>query len=254
MAGKWTTVAFSESQDEAGAFINVAAVVDQHIRVSGDTIYIPDDFPYLASILALMGATVPGTPYLDSPSLRAKALLDLSPVQNTVLPADTCVIMDRRLTPFKLKADEGLMLWSNANPAAAERHTGLIHLSDGIIEPVKGDVFSVRYTAAITTVAGTWVSGEITMSQNLPSGRYAVVGASMHEANALAFRFLPRGYTNRPGAPAGQDIADNFGGLFRNGQMGKWFEFDHNNPPALEVLCQTAGSAQVGYLDLIQIG
>lgn len=254
MAGKFTLVAFSESQDEAAAYAGVAGVVDQHVRVNGDTIYVPEEFPYIGQLLALTGATVPGTPYLDSPSLRAKALFDISPVSNLVLPTNDSEFVDRRLLPLKLKADEGLLAYSNANPAAAEYHSILVWLTDGILEPVKGDCFSVRFTAAITTVAGAWTSGDITLAQNLPSGRYAVVGASCHAAGGIAFRFIPKGYTNRPGAAMGQDIADHFHGIFRAGQFGKWFEFDHNNPPALEVLANATITAQTGYLDLVQIG
>lgn len=254
MAGKWTLVAFSESQDEAGAYAGVAAVTDQHVRVSGDTIYVPDEYQNIAQILALTGATVPGTPYLDSPSLRARALFDISPVSDLVLPTNDSNFVDRRLLPLKLKADEGILAYSNANPAAAEYHSILLWLSDGLIEPVKGDCFSVRFTAAITTVAGAWSSGEITLAQNLPSGRYAVVGASCHAAGGIAFRFIPRGYTNRPGGAMGQDIADTFHGVFRAGNFGKWFEFDHNNPPALEVLANAVVAAETGYLDLIQVG
>lgn len=250
---KWTLAAFAESQDEAGAYTKVAAVVDQHLKATGDIIYIPDEYPFLMGYYALMGAVVPGNPYLDSPSLRAKALLDLFPVEPLTLPTAPPSLSMRPQSPTKLKGDEGLMLWSNANPAAAEYHSGLLWLSDGLIEPVKGDIFTVRFTAAVTGVAGAWANGAITLAQTLPAGRYAVVGAGITGANLIAARFVPIGHTNRPGMPAVTTVAGLKDDTFRYGKLGKWFDFDHNVVPSLDILVLDACVAQVGYLDLIQI-
>ena len=250
---RWTLAAFAESQDEAGAYTQIATVGDQHVKTLGDVLYIPDDFPYLMGFYGMMGAAVPGSPYADSPSLRAKALYDIFPVDANIAPQSPPSLCLRQNNPIKLKPNEGLQIWSDANPAAAEFHTMLTFLSDGLIEPVKGEIFTVRFTAAITCVAGTWTNGAITLVQTIPAGRYAVVGAGFIGANLQAARFVPIGHYNRPGAPASTTVAGIKNELFRNGNMGKWFEFEHNVLPSLDCLAIAACVAQVGYLDLIQV-
>lgn len=248
----FTLVGFTASQDSAAAWANIAAIQDQHVATSGNVITIPNLNNFVGAI-ALMGATVPGTPYLDSPSLRKVALMDISPVIPLTLPSplDSADILPR--SPVKLVTGEGLKCWENANPGAGEYHTVAVLLSDKELTPIKGEIFTVRATAAITAVAGSWVNGNLTLSQTLPVGKYSVVGASCQGTNAVLFRLVGSGYSWRPGFLCNQLITDINSYCQRNGVMGSWLEFDSITPPTLDLMAIAACTAQVVYLDLIKI-
>ncbi len=248
----FTTIAFSESQDPAASYTSVNAVPDQHVTVNGDVIYVPNTFTNVIGVAAFMGATVPGNPYLDSPSLRRVCNLDISPVVAGIIPTGDAGIMYRIENPLMLESGEGLKLMDNSNPAAAEYHTGIVLLADGSIKAVTGSIFTLRATASITGVNGNWANGALTFSQVLPVGYYQVVGASVIAANAVGFRFVPVGSVHRPGGICIDSINDDTVFEQRMGRMGTWFEFHSNTPPTLDILAVDACTAQTVYLDLIR--
>ncbi|GAI79285.1 unnamed protein product [marine sediment metagenome] len=127
-------------------------------------------------------------------------------------------------------------------------------LADGPITPVKGEIHTIRCTTTLTGVAGAWASGNITFSQDLPVGRYRLVGASIVLPLTYGlFRFIPVGGRWRPGAIMKQSNGSGEPDIFRNGNLGTWLEFDQLTPPRLEVLETEAVNNPVLYLDLIKI-
>ena len=88
----FTMVAYSESQDSA-TLVNVAALVDPHVRVVGDDIVVPSGLPYVGGVYAI-GADITRA-QLVSPSIRRRYPLEITPVEISTEPADPV-----KYTPF----------------------------------------------------------------------------------------------------------------------------------------------------------
>ena len=248
----WGIYAFQESIDEAGAYTEIAAVPDQTTKAIGDYIYVPKTNK-LCNVWSCMGTTVPGNPYLDSPSLRRQHVYYIlgvcpHPVANT--PYFEGLDIYNVIT---LAEGEGIKCMSNANPSSAEVHTCVLMLSDGLIVPVKGEIFHLYFTASITGVVGAWVSGNITLSQDLPVGNYSIVGMRVNAANGIAARLIFNTQMTRPGVMMISSAYYHYQSYLTNGLAGVYGSFHSLIPPQLEILTIAACTAQTGYLQLIRV-
>jgi hypothetical protein len=127
-------------------------------------------------------------------------------------------------------------------------------LSDGPVTPVNGEIYTVRVTSATTLSVNNWTNGTLVFDQQLPVGKYAIVGAHFYGTNLLAYRFVFQGSTPRPGGLAVSSA--NFQ-PFTNSRFGAWGvfgEFSHNTPPTVDFFGVAADTSQVGVLDLIKTG
>jgi hypothetical protein len=70
---------------------------------------------------------------------------------------------------------------------------------------------------------------------------------------AIAGRLVFVGGTWRPGVLAQVAVSDKRPDVFRNGNLGIFGEFEHDQPPTIDVLTTGATGAAEVYLDLIQI-
>jgi len=244
-------VAFSESQDEAGAYTRMAAVPDQSIRAVGDTITIGELDRIIASA-AFLGA-LGDEARLISPSLRRINPLSITPVELALFPGARPAMMYHGDSPIPLKTNEALEAENNSNPAAAEQHAVLVWLSDGEQLPVKGEIHTVNCTVTMAQVIDSWEFSEITFPDSLPVGDYDVVGARLEAAAAIAFRFVPVGKAYRPGGICAQLASSYDPFMQRFGRLGRWFDFNTVQPPGVELLgSAAAGSATYDlFLDLM---
>jgi hypothetical protein len=253
------TAAFWESIDHAGALGEIAAAAgEQVLFVTGDDIRVPDDVSQLvaaAPVLAL-GAN---EGRLVSPSLRRIVNPQLVPINSltdgNVEPQTPHVVHDWRRNPIPLSPGESLNALCDCNSTAAADQSIVVWLADGPITPVEGvPIYPVRCTGAATLVAGAWTNGALTFAQDLPSGRYAVVGFRAQGATLVAARLVFRGGSARPGV-LGTDVEsdDDWAG-FRYGQFGIFGEFDANTPPTFDALANDADTAQEFVLDLTPLG
>jgi len=249
----FTVVAFSESQDEANAYATLNAVTDPTVTVTGDTIYVPE-LDNLIGALACLGTTGVSA-YLDSPSLRELAYYYIKPIEKALIPSAPPHLPFHPTLPVPLVRYEGIKAYVKADPAAAEQHTVVLFLSDGALTPVTGEIRNIEATASVTEAAGSWEEGSITFTQDLPAGRYQVVGARVEcGGNGIAFRFIPVGGGYRAGGLCVNDVNERDPPFQRFGQLGVWFEFDPREPPMLEVLASAAGgTSQTIILDVIKV-
>jgi hypothetical protein len=190
---------------------------------------------------------------IQSPSLRRRANIDISPVDVSAEPASPPSMMARFTSPIPLEEDEDLTALVAEAFSGAERETVLAWLSDGPITPVTGEIFTVRATGTTTLTANTWSNVAITFSQTLPRGRYQVVGARCESAGCVAFRLVFPGYSWRPGGVGCDSIGDLSPNGQRMGGYGVWGEFESTSPPTVDVLSVSADTSEVIYLDLIKI-
>jgi len=246
----FTLIGWTESQDSA-ALVNIAALADPHVRVSGDDIVVPADIPTLVGAYAL-GPNVTRC-QLQSPSLRRILNPEISPLDIAVEPSTPTPWIDLRFNGIKLDPEEALNALGAEDGAGATRVTALAWLADKNIEPIAGDIRSVRVTNTSTLTANAWTNGALTFDQSLPAGKYAIVGGRFISTGLQAWRLVFVGYTWRPGAIGYDTASEVEHSAFRYGGMGIWGTFNHNTPPTVDYLSNSADTSQTGVLDLIKI-
>jgi len=238
---------------------------DEHITVHDYDITVP-------ALNNVVGVFVMGDAIkqarLDSPSLRRLWNEDLTPILTASrLPTVTTVdeggssthelhfgvpLVDRRTNPLVLTPSEKMnLLVDNGN--TAENDVALVWLSDGPIAPVAGDIHTIRATVSKTLSAWQWTNARLDFDQNLPAGRYQVVGAKFVGDNLVAGRLVFVGGTWRPGGLGVKDESDPLPAMFRFGGMGVWGEFEFDQPPTVDLLASAGDTSAVVYLDLIQV-
>ena len=247
----FTIAAFSESQDPGGVAVPMAGVPDQHMRVVGDQIFI-NQFNRLMGAFSCAGASATLV-RLISPSLRRVNPLIVRPLELGLTPAGNPVHDVDINRSLPLVTDEGLECHITSNPAAAEQASTVIFLSDSQIQMVAGSIFTIHFQVTLALVAGAWAFAEIDLVDELPLGQYSVVGGALLAANGVAFRFVPVGGMNRPGAPTVPDEDNDVIIPFRFGNLGEWFKFHTTSPPGVEILSSAAAASATydGYMDII---
>jgi len=247
-------VAWQESLAEATTPTNLAAVTDPTVHVSGDYVYVP------AGMNKIIWGAGRGNDMvyfaINSPSLRALFRSGMGPVDNL-----TAAQHDRTPNanyignnPITLVEREGVEALYEKLTGGTDIMSAAIALAAGPVIPATGEVHSIDFSSTITSVTGAWVSGAITFDQTLPAGRYAVVGGLLWGLYIVFFRLVFPGAAWRPGGIGTHDDQTTVPWWQRNGGLGVWGEFDHDVPPSLELLADSATSNAVGgCLDLIKI-
>jgi len=252
----FTLVSFYQSIDPAAVYTAINAVLDQHVRVNGTDLFVPE-LNKIVAAAAGVETTVESFMRLTSPSMRAMARFQIAPFNGAaagaVEPASPHVITDLRTSPFELVAQETLNAELNSNPAAAQIQWALIWLADAPIAPVNGKMFTTRATGATALVAGTWTPVPVTFDEDLPRGRYQLVGMRCRSTGCIAGRMNFIGGRWRPGCMGVDAQTDLEHPMFRNGGLGVWGEFEDVDTPSVEVLSVSADAAQSFEFDLIQV-
>jgi len=245
--------AFAESIDPGATLVNVAAVPDDTVFVSGDDMRVPRALPYLLGEAALISATLPVQAQVQSPSLRQVANIDVFPIGTGVEFGSPEDMILHQQSPIPMRADEAANFLVNSDPGGAVAHYGLLWFGDGPQQRVNGNIYTVRVTVAATLSAVVWVNASLTFAQDLPVGNYDVVGMQGYGSGLVAARLNFVGGAWRPGIPCGASITDNIGHQFRSGKMGVFGTFHTNTPPTVDCLGAT-GTSQTFYLDLLYKG
>lgn len=253
----FTTVAFIEQIDPAGVFVAVnAALGEQHITSAGDNITIPE-WTQVVALAAGVEIAVESFARLASPSLRTGGLFNVEPFSvataAAVLPTSPHPVMDLRANPLVLVRGEILTFELNSNPLAIQRQWLVVWLADGPVAPVGGRVVTARATGVTTLVADTWGNVPITMIENLPRGRYQIVGLRARSANLVAARVVIPGQAWRPGVLGVNAQTDREHPMFRYGRVGSFGEFEDTDLPSVDCLANVADAAQDFYFDLVQV-
>lgn len=242
---------FTESQDSA-TLVNVAALADQQLTVSGDDLRVPEGASKLLAAYAL-GPNVTRA-MLVAPSLRRIFNYEIKPIDVGAEPAANPPFISLIDDPIQLDVDESVNAQAAEDGAGATRATILVLLGDESPRPVDGEIFTIRATNTSTLVANAWSNGALTFDQVLPAGEYAIVGARCECAGGQAFRFAFVGGGFRPGGLAGDAVSDlNVRGQ-RFGGWGEWGRFKNTTPPTVDFLSNSADTSQVVDLDLIKVG
>lgn len=245
----FTTVGYYESQDSA-VLVNIAAIADPHVTVTGDNIYVPGELPFLAGFYFHGVNFTQGQ--IASPTLRRLANIDVEPADLAAEPGSPPAMHDLFSTPKGLTAGEAVTALMAEDAAGASAVQATVWFSSGPIAPATGEIFTVRATSATTLVANAWTNGALTFSQTLPVGTYDVVGMRAQSAGMKAARLVFTGYSWRPGCLGCDADGDLDAPAFRNGRAGIWGSFAHTTPPTVDFLSISADAAEVVHLDLIK--
>ena len=242
----FTLIAYHKAAVSA-TLLPLTAVADPHVTTSGNDITVP---PLNQMVAALMFGNAPTQGQIQAPSLRRLIQEDIPAfIATEVCTGAVDVIVDKRQRPLALETSEKLNVYSI--------HTldgwALIWLAAGPVEPVEGEVRTIKCTTGHTAAGDAWENLALTLTQTLPAGRYAVVGMHAHGTALLAARLVFVGGTWRPGVPAGAIAGDPGIPMFRNGAMGLFGEFEFDQPPSVDLIGTGVTSTEEVYLDLIQV-
>lgn len=252
-------IAHAQSVDPAGAYTAITGAAGEIVcRTVANDIFVPT-LNQVIMVAAGVESAVESFARLTAPSLLRRMRYEINPLNMAaaaaVEPGSPPAVVDLRRTPLKLVKDEGLRLEINSNPAAAQWQWGVYILADAPPAPVQGDVFTVLATGATALVAGTWVNVPLTFPDQLPRGRYAVVGFRPRSAGMIASRLVFLGAAGgwRPGA-LGLDVeSDLQHEMFRNGGLGVYGEFEDTDMFSVDCLAISADAAEDFLFDLLQL-
>lgn len=244
---------YFEDVDQGGVAADIAGMPDEAITVQGDALRVPKDLPNLGMAAVVSAATTLTSAQVQSPSLRTLANFDVEPLNNAATPANPPALADIMVNPRELTGGEDLTMNITSDHAAAIEIYGFVAFTEGAMQPATGQIFSVRFTTAITLAQGVWTNGNLTFGSDLPFGQYAVVGMRYSSTNLIAGRLAFVGGRYRPGVLAANAIGDVDAPYARFGRSGIWGTFESTEPPTIDAVGIT-DTAQVGILDLVKVG
>lgn len=248
------TSAYSSSIANSGALLQLTNVPDSILPQSGSGL-LSNVNAYIMAIAYVGTSLVQGE--FQAPSLRDYGNLDTQPVNiGTAFESPPRVDdFSRKMIPAAISEEWDAFAAQN-NGSNPERETCILWSSNGNIDPIPPKkIVQLHWTASITLVANKWSLIQMTLSQPLASGQYAIVGARCLSAGALAFRFVPSGSAQatfaRPGGIGVQAEDQMDWPLQRRGGWGKWLDFTNVTVPQVEVLSLSADTSEEGDIDIV---
>ncbi len=189
-----------------------------------------------------------------TPSLREISLPFIVPIGAAVLPASDPNVADYRDQPMQLKRLEEIANEVSTTAAGPSRVTGLYGVARDRRNAPAGTPITMRGTSVTAAVTNAWTTLAVTWSDNLPQGKYAVVGLTVQSTNAIAARCNFPDQEERPGSVSIGALTDKQLAMFTKGGLGEWGQFNSFAMPDIQVLANVADAAHVVYLDIVKIG
>ena len=242
------------------------------LAASGNAMQVSNSLTKLHS-LAGFGAT------LENISPQAPSMLPLAYpnlASNNVGSAmnTPMAVWDFSRNPKPLRPTEPFSIFASQTSAGAETETVFVQFTDGLVTPApalavgpalngNGMLTTVHATAATTLTANAFTAVTPTLdSPGLPAGYYALVGARVMSAHAIAFRMAPQNEPLwRPGgwavqAPTdldfpGQRYINNLTGAISH--WGVWLNFYQNTVPGVLIFSTAADTVENMWFDVIKI-
>lgn len=247
----WHLAAYTADPGAAIVDAQIAALNDQVLTIRGGNFFLKDDMDLMFA--AAMGITLDDA-RLESPSLRIPTFPYIRPIREAVSPAAEPRVASWATQPFKLRGEEQLRL-SATDPAVGPGFiTGIVGLRQTIRPLPAGNIYRMQGVSTTAVTANVWSTIEgVTYTNDLPDGRYALVGMEHFSATGKACRAIFFGQVLRPGCVSITAIGGQSAPIFMNGAMGNWGEFENDRVPNLEVLAAAADAAHTVYLYFIQV-
>lgn len=246
-------LAYFESTAASQTDSDIAAVLGQTDFVSNAHQVLPDDRWLVmghASGLGLVQARI------DVPDLRQVALLQMRPIQKALLPFTDPNVADWRRRPLRIRKDQEIrMLQTTDGTAGPNNNYAGLWFHDGNFSVGEGPEYVIRATGTTTLVAGAWTQVALTYQDQLPPGKYDIVGMEVMSATGVYSRvILPGANMWRPGILCMQNESQRnywpfYGpstGLGDVG-LGSFGQFSNIYLPTVEILANAADTAEIVY-------
>lgn len=280
----FTVMGWSESQ-QATAYTSISGLTDQHVSLNATDFYkVPTQLSKIVG--AYGGGHNAATGGLmrrfraNAPSLLSNSVYPVfQPVdQSNALVANPPPFHDLFDTPLTLVPNENLGVDAVETAGTAQQQSIFLWIGDGlnmalnlreavqlqliegspIVEIQNPQLIVWRATGTTTLSANAWTLATLTADQTLPSGTYAIVGASGGGVSSIIDRLVIKGYAWRPGiiAHTGGTTAGSTGSdayRFRFGKPGVLGYIDNTVLPDLEEFAVSADTAEEVFLDLLKV-
>lgn len=251
MATNWHLGCYSGSVGAGLTNVDIPFVNDGILTRQNNHAILPDDGRLMLAFGQGVGCT---RMRLNTPAARYVGLPSVQPINNGSSPLLFPAINDYSDGPLTIpKADE-IAFESTSNDAAAQTHYLGVVFGFAMRPTPPGQRYRLRGTAAITAVAGSWVSGSITMDSVLPRGTYMLCGLNVVGTNLFAARLIFPGASYRPGVYCQTVNTSIPWPGWRDGRLGTYGDFDSVNTPNLEILSTGANTSQEIYMDVVRMG
>lgn len=205
--------------------------------------------PFVAAIGLLLARA-----RLVSPKLRQITTPWIRPINLALLPVSRTPVADYRANPFRVNGLEELQLEFTNSAATSGDYHGVAGLQTGPQQPApQGDIYTMRGTGTTTATANAWSLATITWQDTLPAGNYQVIGMEFISTTAIAARLIFDQQVERPGCVGIASDGTISHSMFLKGGLGAWGMFSANRMPNVEVLCDSADTAQEVFLDFVRM-
>src|SRR5262245_27999056 len=142
--------AWAQSIDLANTFQAINAVQDPALTTQGQDVRVPNAMPFIIGHAAAIGNTTPSRAQISSPSLRAMTNIDIEPIIAALVFGSFPEQLVHPESPIPVVGNESLNFFLQATGGGATQNYGLVWLADGPQQPLKGSMYTVRATSAIT--------------------------------------------------------------------------------------------------------
>lgn len=190
---------------------------------------------------------------INSPKLRQISPWYLRPISVGLLPSTNPNIALANDQPLALRINEEVALEVTDTVGTTENLYGLIAVGDAIMPVPQGDFYNLRVTHGTTVVASNWTTVSLTYEQQLPVGRYAVIGGEYFSTTAVAFRLILDQQYMRPGMIAFQSAGGRLPYIIGTRDLGIWGYFQTTSLPRMQVLCNAADTSGEGYIQVVKV-
>lgn len=191
---------------------------------------------------------------LVTPTTRQISVPRLVPINNSVTPPNNPNMVDLRGNPLRLRAVEEISMLNTLGTNASNIPFINILFVGKSLDPIpQGDILTLHGTSTTTAVVNGWTSLAITYDNTLPAGTYAIIGAQVQSANAIAHRFIFKDMFYRPGFMSVTSFYNRPVWDYYRGAMGLLGTFTTTTYPTLQVLCAVADAAHDVTFSIIRI-
>lgn len=230
---------------------DIVAVPDTVLNIQNSHFVLPQPMDLWAAFVSSLTMT---RVKLTLPSIAQYGGTWLRPQSNALLPPTDPNVVDMRTNPFRIPAFEEIRYLGTSGLACGTEAAYAISILGATPTPApKGQQYTIRGTSTTAGVAKTWTGITMTWDNQLPDGRYAVVGANLVSATAVAFRLIFNQQTWRPGALGLATAGLRNHAMFDKGGLGMWGQFQPIFYPNVEILDNATGNSHTLFLDCIKV-
>lgn len=245
----------------AGPNLDAAVVNDEVIGTRNNHLIFTD--PYRLLVAQPIGALLNRARFGNA-ALQKYSFNHLHPLTVSATQPTNPQVLDFRDEPVDLPMNEELTVELGNSGAGPTQSSVILVLgtNEWSTNMPRGEAELVTRATAVVTAGSetTWTAlANMTFERDLINGTYAVVGASVVAAGALAFRLrFPdqkaiRGKQHRPGWLTQETFTTQPNPLWREG-FGEWGRFHTFSPPQIQTLADAAGGTYEVRLSLLYLG